>query len=56
MNTISKESIKALKEVSDLLAKATNIMHETGEDDSEILDEIAYRVRELKKFIDNKGE
>ena len=56
MNTISKESTKALKEVSDLLAKASHIMHETGDEDSELLDEIAYRLRELKQFIDNRGE
>ena len=56
MNTISTESTKALKQVSDLLAKAMHIMHETGDEDSELLDEIAYRVRELKAFIDNRGE
>ena len=56
MSTISTESAKALKQVSDLLAKASHIMHETGDEDSELLDEIAYRLRELKQFIDNRGE
>lgn len=56
MNAISTESTKALKQVSDLLAKASHIMHETGEEDSELLDEVAYRIRELKAFIDNRGE
>ena len=56
MEAISKQSSKALQEVSNLLAKASHIMHETGDEDSELLDEIAYRLRELKQFIDNRGE
>lgn len=55
LNNISAESSKALKEVSVLLARASNIMHETGEEESDLLDEIAYKLRELKSFIDNRG-